>query len=74
MKQKLSPAVIVIVVVVVLAVVALIGWKMTGGSGKQKVSDEEAPVLPDDQVSPSTGGPSGGEAPALPADQMSGGG
>ena len=74
MKQKLSPAVIVIVVVVVLAVVGLIGWKMTSGAGKQNVSDEEAPVLQGDQVSPGTGGPSGADAPALPADQTSGGG
>ncbi len=74
-KQNLSPAVIVIVVLVVVAVVGLIGWKVLGGAGRQKVTDEGAPVpLPDDQVSPGIE-ESSRQAPApMPDDQVSGGG
>ena len=41
-KQKVSPAVVIIAIVVVLVIVGLIGWKATGGTGEER-ADEVAP-------------------------------
>lgn len=75
MKQSLSPAVIVIVIVIVLAVVGVVGWKVLGGAGQQKVTDEGAPV-PMEDASPGLEQPGGGETPppAMPPGQATGGG